>query len=86
MFYIPGFIPLAKRVYGENDPRVEFVETLFEKNKVKPGPLKPYFIDDTLYEGLATKKIRSQLSVKESTKGKLKPALSVAHLSKHELS
>ena len=34
LFYVPGFIPLAKQVYGENDPRVEFVETLYEKNKI----------------------------------------------------
>ncbi len=66
LFYIPGFIPLAKRVYGENDPRVEFVETLYEKNKVKPGPLEPYYIDHTSYKRLATKKVRSQLSIKEN--------------------
>jgi len=63
LFYVPGFTHLAKRVYGANDPRVEFVEVLYEKNKIKAGPLEPYYIDDTLYQGLATKKIRSQLSV-----------------------
>ncbi len=63
LFYVPGFTHLAKRVYGANDPRVEFVETLYEKNKIKPGPLKPYYIDNALYQGLATKKVRSQLSV-----------------------
>ena len=35
LFYVPGFIHLAKRVYGINDPRVEFVENLFEKNKIR---------------------------------------------------
>jgi len=84
LFYVPGFIPLAKRVYGENDPRVEFVETLYEKNKVKPGPLKPYYIKDSVYQELATKKIRSQLSVKESTRGNLSAPLSIAHLGKRE--
>ena len=85
LFYVPGFIPLAKQVYGENDPRVEFVETLYEKNKVKPGPLEPYYIDESLYKQLATKKVRSQLSVKDDpTKNKLKPALSIAHKGKYE--
>ena len=65
LFYVPGFLPLAKRVYGENDPRVEFVENLYEKNKVKPGPLKPYYVDESLYRDLATKKVRKQLSIKE---------------------
>jgi len=74
LFYIPGFIPLAKRVYGENDPRVEFVEALYEKNKIKAGPLEPYYIDDSLYQNLATKKVRDQLSVKEATDGDLLPA------------
>ena len=62
LFYVPGFIPLARQVYGENDPRVEFVENLYEKNKIKPGPLKPYYLDDDVYKGLQTKKIRAQLS------------------------
>ena len=85
LFYVPGFIPLAKQVYGENDPRVEFVETLYEKNKVKPGPLEPYYIDESLYKQLATKKVRSQLSVKDDpTKNKLKPALSIAHKYQYE--
>jgi len=62
LFYVPGFIHLAKRVYGENDPRVKFVENLFEKNKIKPGPLEPYYIKDSLYQDLATHRVRSQLS------------------------
>jgi len=86
LFYVPGFIPLAKRVYGENDPRVEFVEALYEKNKVKPGPLKPYHIDEELYEKLATKKVRSQLSEKDDpTKNKLMPPLSIAHTHEYEI-
>jgi radical SAM superfamily enzyme YgiQ (UPF0313 family) len=85
LFYIPGFIPLAKQVYGENDPRVEFVEALYEKNKVKPGPLEPYYIDEELYRQLATKKVRSQLSEKEdSTKHKLMPALRIADTNTYE--
>ena len=85
LFYIPGFIPLAKRVYGENDPRVEFVETLYEKNGIKPGPLEPYYIDDELYRKLATKKVRSQLSEKEdSTKSRLMPALRIADTNTYE--
>jgi radical SAM superfamily enzyme YgiQ (UPF0313 family) len=62
LFYVPGFLPLAKRVYGMNDPRVTFVENLFEKNKIKPGPLKPYYIKDSVYKSLATRKVRTQLS------------------------
>ena len=62
LFYVPGFIHLAKRVYGKNDPRVEFVENLFEKNKIKPVPLEPYYIDKSIYQELATLKVRSQLS------------------------
>ena len=62
LFYVPGFIHLAKRVYGINDPRVEFVENLFEKNKIKPGPLEPYYIDNSIYQELATHKVRAQLS------------------------
>ena len=65
IFYIPGFLPLAKRVYGENDPRVEFIETLYEKNKIKPGPAEPYYINEGIYRSLSTKQVRSQLSVKE---------------------
>ena len=65
IFYIPGFLPLAKRVYGENDPRVEFIETLYEKNKIKPGPAEPYYINEGVYRSLSTKQVRSQLSVKE---------------------
>jgi radical SAM superfamily enzyme YgiQ (UPF0313 family) len=85
LFYVPGFIPLAKQVYGENDPRVEFVETLYEKNKVNPGPLEPYYIDEELYRELATKKVRSQLSVKEDpTEHKLMPALSRADTNTYE--
>jgi radical SAM superfamily enzyme YgiQ (UPF0313 family) len=64
LFYIPGFIPLAKQVYGENDPRVQFVERLYDEHKVKPGPLEPYNIDNSIYQKLKTTKIRSQLSVK----------------------
>jgi hypothetical protein len=66
LFYIPGFLPLARRVYGENDPRVEFVENLYEKNKVKPGPAEPYYLNEKVYDSLATKRVRSQLSIKES--------------------
>ena len=62
LFYVPGFIHLAKRVYGINDPRVTFVENLFEKNKIKPGPLEPYYIINSIYQELATHKVRSQLS------------------------
>jgi len=64
LFYIPGFISLAKRVYGENDPRVQFAERLYDEHKVKPGPLEPYYIDNSIYQQLKTTKIRSQLSVK----------------------
>ena len=45
-----------------NDPRVVFVENLFEKNKIKPGPLEPYYINDSIYQDLATRKVRAQLS------------------------
>ena len=69
IFYVPGFLPLARRVYGENDPRVEFVTNLYEKNKIKPGPPDPYYIEDSVYRALATKKVRAQLSVKESNGG-----------------
>ena len=62
IFYVPGFIHLAKRVYGINDPRVIYVENLFEKNKIKHGPLEPYYIDEDVYKGLATYKVRNQLS------------------------
>ena len=62
LFYVPGFIPLAKRVYGVNDPRVAFVENLYNKHKIKPGPLEPYYIDENVYNGLATLKVRDQLS------------------------
>jgi len=65
IFYIPGFLHLARRVYGDNDPRVEFVERLYEKNKIKPGKLTPYHINDSLYHKLKTTKIRTQLSVKK---------------------
>ena len=85
LFYVPGFIPLAKRIYGENDPRVEFVETLYEKNGIKPGPLEPFYIDEKLYRELATKKVRAQLSEKEdSTKHKLMPALRIADTNTYE--
>jgi len=62
LFYVPGFIHLAKRVYGVNDPRVLFVENLFEKNKIKPRPLEPYYIKESIYKDLATLKVRAQLS------------------------
>ena len=65
IFYIPGFLHLARRVYGDNDPRVEFVERLYEENKIKPGKLETYHINDSLYQKLKTTKIRAQLSVKE---------------------
>ncbi|KKN13252.1 hypothetical protein LCGC14_1008260 [marine sediment metagenome] len=64
IFYIRGFIPLAKRIYGNDDPRVEFVEDLYSKYKVKPGPLKPYYINKDMYLNMSTKKIRKQLSEK----------------------
>ena len=85
MFYVPGFIHLAKRIYCENDPRVEFVETLYEKNGIKPGPLEPFYIDEELYRELATKKVRALLSEKEdSTKHKLMPALRIADTNTYE--
>ena len=57
----------------------------YEKNKIKAGPLEPYYIDDKLYNQLATKKVRSQLSVKhDTTKDTLNPALSVAHTNTYE--
>ncbi len=62
LFYVPGFTHLAKRVYGANDPRVQFVENLYEKNKIKPGPLEPYYIKESIYKSKATKKVRAQLS------------------------
>ena len=62
IFYVPGFIPLTKRVYGDKDPRVEYVEELYEKNEIKPGPLKPYFINEGTYQNLSTRKVRGQLS------------------------
>ena len=62
LFYVPGFTHLAKRVYGANDPRVQFVENLYEENKIKPGPLEPYYIKESIYKAKATKKVREQLS------------------------
>lgn len=62
LFYIKGFLHLARMVYGRDDPRVEFVEALYEKNKVIPQPLEPYYINEATYQRLKTDKIREQLS------------------------
>jgi len=64
IFYIKGFLSLAKQIYGKDDPRTEYVENLYETNKIRPYPLKPYYIDDTSYKRLSTKRIREQLSAK----------------------
>ena len=37
----------------------------YEKNKIKPGPAEPYYINEGIYRSLSTKQVRSQLSVKE---------------------
>ena len=45
--------------------RRETLTNIKEKNKIKPGPIKPYYIDKFKYNSLATKKVRNQLSIKE---------------------
>ena len=57
---------MAKRIYGDGDPRVDYVEELYEKHHVKAGKTKPYYIDSDTYEKLRTKKLRKQLSSREN--------------------
>ena len=64
IFYIKGFLHLARQLYGEDDPRTEYVKKLYETNKIRPYPLEPYYISDTSYRRLGTTRIREQLSVK----------------------
>ena len=64
IIYPPGFLNLARRVYGSDDPRVEYTEMIYEENKVKAQEVEPYYITNSVYQDLKTKKIRSQLSVK----------------------
>jgi radical SAM superfamily enzyme YgiQ (UPF0313 family) len=66
LFYIPGWLELAKQIYGKDDPRCDYVGGLYEKNKINPSPMKPYYIDENVYKELATKKVRKQLSEKFS--------------------
>ena len=64
LFYIPGWLELAKKTYGVNDPRCDYVARLYEENKITPSPMEPYYIKETVYTELATTKIRQQLSEK----------------------
>ena len=64
IFYPPGWLALAKEVYGEADPRVHYAEKLYETHKIKPGAADPYYIDNSVYHSLKTTKIRDQLSTK----------------------
>lgn len=66
IFYPPGWLALAREVYGEEDPRVHYVTRIYEENKIKPGPADPYHIEDSIYHSLKTTKIRDQLSVKSA--------------------
>jgi len=64
ILYPPGWLTLAKEVYGKEDPRVHYVENLYEENKITAAPAEPYRIKDSIYHTLKTTKIRDQLSIK----------------------
>jgi len=64
IFYFKGFYELAKKIYGSDDPRIDFIERLYEKNGITACPLEPYNISTETYDGLRTKGLRDQLSVK----------------------
>jgi radical SAM superfamily enzyme YgiQ (UPF0313 family) len=66
LFYVPGWLELAKQIYGKDDPRCDYVGGLYEKNKINPSPMEPYYIDENVYKELATTKVRKQLSEKFS--------------------
>ena len=66
LLYPPGYLSMAKRIYGDGDPRVDYVEELYEKHGVKAGKTKPYYIDPDAYENLRTKKVRKQLRSREN--------------------
>jgi radical SAM superfamily enzyme YgiQ (UPF0313 family) len=62
VLYPPGHLTLARSVYGSSDPRVEYIESLYEKHGVKAGKAEPYYIPNQVYNKLKTTKIRNQLS------------------------
>jgi len=62
IIYPPGHLSMAKRVYGQNDPRVEYMENLYEENNINLKKADPYYIPQTVYDKLKTTKIRKQLS------------------------
>ena len=52
LFYVPGWLELAKQIYGKDDPRCDYVGGLYEKNKINPSPMEPYYIDENVYKEL----------------------------------